>query len=123
MGDPGAPMFSSVLRGIESLRARPPRGVFVLPVDVPAPGADVWEELGSEERVRVPVYAGKRGHPVYLPWEWVRTHVLDANLDWAARLDELVQGEEVEVEVDDPSVAINLNTPEDVAAFIAGEGG
>jgi molybdenum cofactor cytidylyltransferase len=122
MGDPAAPMFASVVAGVLSLRDAPPRGVFVLPVDVPAAGAGVWAALSRSDVPAAPVWRGERGHPVYLPWGWVASELLalvDAGGVASARLDRLLEGWVSEVEVDDPGVLVNLNTPADVARWSA----
>ncbi len=124
--DAGMPMFESLVAGLVSLIDDPPRGVFVLPVDVPAPGRGVFDCLSRSAGVSVPVYRGTSGHPVYLPWGWVRGRVLTPGQGGEAspldggrrRLDRLLDGEAVRVAVDDPAVVVNLNTPDDLERWI-----
>lgn len=117
-GDPKAPMFSSILAGVRALVDAPPTGVFILPVDVPAPSESVWSALaGHGSEATAPVFESRRGHPVWLSWTFVADHVLPADPD--ARLDALVDGHLSEVAVTDPDVAANLNTPADLQAWIA----
>ena len=119
IGDAAAPMFASVLVGLESLKSDPPRGVFILPVDVPAPGPTIWQALAAAKTVAVPTHRGKRGHPVYLPWTVVERKVLDAGAGGRdLRLDDLIRPIAREIEVDDAAVATNLNTPADVRAWL-----
>lgn len=128
VSDDSAPMFASILAGMKALAARadqtgrPPRGAFILPIDVPAPSAEVWRALAVRgccavrEHPAVPVFEGKRGHPVWLPWEWSAREVLARSGD--VRLDELLRAGGVEhVEVRDPAVVVNLNVPGDVTEW------
>ena len=119
IGDATAPMFDSIMVGLESLRTDPPRGVFILPVDVPAPGPTVWQALVVAKTVTVPTYRGTHGHPVYLPWTFVASEVLDAGAGRRdLRLDDLIRPIAREIEVDDAAVTTNLNTPADVQAWL-----
>lgn len=118
------PMFASFLRGIDSLRSHPPHGVFLLPIDVPAPERRVWESLCDQDRVSIPTYMDTRGHPIYLPWRWIE-EVLRATPDSASisvlRLDRLVEPVARYVNVHDRSVAFNLNAPDDVQRWLDGD--
>jgi len=123
-GDPAAPMFQSVKAGI----AAAGDSVFVLPVDVPACGRETLEALAAaaEDRVTVPTFGGKRGHPVGLSAVWIRRVLSplfrgeclrpEVSLE-KLRLDQLIAADEREVAVDDPAVVVNLNTPEDLARW------
>jgi CTP:molybdopterin cytidylyltransferase MocA len=121
---PALPMFASILKGIASLRASPPQGVFILPIDVPAPARAVWEALCDQDSVSIPTYMDTRGHPLYLPWWWI-DEVLRASPDSASvsllRLDRLVEPVARFVNVHDRAVAFNLNTPDDVRRWLAGD--
>lgn len=130
IADEHAPMFASVLAGMgcvgrtsqEPHSGEPPstvRGVFVLPVDVPAPGRVVLTRLAgalnsSEGAVAaIPMHDGRHGHPVYVSWAFVSTRVLGVAHKAEARLDRLIGSARVEVPVEDSCVLVNLNTPED----------
>lgn len=116
-----APMFESVRAGAKAaLEGRGDGGVYVLPVDVPAASRGVWEALSAAGAVSVPVFEGARGHPVYLPREFVERVLLPAPA--GARLDELIRAERLEVRVRDAQVCVNLNTPRDVEALLRGGG-
>lgn len=117
--DETSPMFASLVAGAGALVGRAVRSVLVLPVDVPVAGAPVWSVLGASGRVAAPVCGGVRGHPVALPWAWVESRVLTRAGDPSARLDDLVRGERVEIGVDDPACTMNLNTPADLARWLA----
>lgn len=120
IGDSAAPMFASVLAGVGEARGA---GVFVLPVDVPAPGGAVFGALaaGAGDGVAVPVFQGKRGHPAALSARWVGARLASALPD--QRLDALIAEDVVEVEVQDSVVLVNLNTPAEVRAWEHGSAG
>lgn len=124
--DSTAPMFTSVLAGLNSLRGKPPEGVFVLPVDAPPPGRRVWHALRSTG-LSCPSFEGIRGHPVFLPWSWIEAtlwNAIAAAADPSAlRLDHLIRDVLNVVPTDDPRVGCNLNTPEDVARYVAADAG
>jgi CTP:molybdopterin cytidylyltransferase MocA len=118
-----APMFASVLLGLRSLLPEPPEGVFILPVDTPAPAAGVWRALAATRAVAAPHFEGRGGHPVYLPWTWVAA-MLDgpaaqAPDPAALRLDELIAAEARAVPVSDAAVVRNLNTVDDLRSYLA----
>lgn len=114
-----SPMIASVLAGVRALSADPPRGVFILPIDTPAPNRDVWVSGAAGDTITAPIYQDRAGHPVYLPWGWVADHLRSADLDPAsARLDELLAGSARRIETDDPDAATNLNRPQDLADWL-----
>jgi len=131
LGDARVPMFHSLLVGLSIVfsraRARGKGGVFVLPVDVPAPAPEVWRRLCSVDGVGVPAHGGVRGHPVFLTWKWVAKFIESGPESspgtGGPRLDTLIAPDVTLVEVEDPDVAVNLNTPEDVAAWLARQSG
>lgn len=123
IADPSRPMFASIRSGIDSFRARPPRGVFILPIDVPASRDHaLWLSLQTAAVPTTPTFQGKRGHPIYLPWSWI-TSTLDHQVSRTTdpdslRLDELLKPSALEIPVNDPVIACNLNTPEDFRRFL-----
>ena len=124
-----APMFVSVVAGLRAVVGDTKRSAFVLPVDTPAPGAAVSQALSTAcgSGVAVPVFAGKRGHPVCLSGPFIAAVLRmcdgEPGADARLRLDELMVGRCVEVAVADAAVAINLNTPDDVRRYFAAGGG
>jgi len=116
IADDRAPMFDSVLAGVRALESNPPPGVFVLPVDVPMPGADVLDALPGAGLVAVPGVRATPGHPLWLAWDWVCAHLLPCA---HGRLDELARPHRRIVEVEDPRVVMNLNRPADARAYEA----
>lgn len=114
---PDQPMFASLLAGLDAPRVRDGSGVFVLPVDVPAPRPPVWAALAKTDRPAAPRWRGCGGHPLFLPHAWVNDH-LPPMTDPAGRLDRLVAPDLLPVDVDDPSVRFNFNTPADVQSWL-----
>ncbi|MBK9187526.1 MAG: nucleotidyltransferase family protein [Phycisphaerales bacterium] len=127
-GDSETPMFASVVAGMRQIAERgEPAFVHVLPVDVPAPSARVFDALevtASRAGVAVPSWEGVTGHPLCMTWAWGCANVLGHAHEAAqARLDELSAACRAVVAVDDPSVRVNLNTPDAVRAWEAWGGG
>ena len=125
LADSGRPMFESLVAGVAAVRPQlgsaPAGGLFVLPVDVPAASPGVWQTLRVSQHVAVPAYRGATGHPVFLPWPWVDQHLKVPNSSHGAappRLDYLMASDRIVIEADDPDVAVNLNTTEDIAAWL-----
>jgi CTP:molybdopterin cytidylyltransferase MocA len=123
--DPDAPMFASLRRGVEHTAVGTPAShTFVLPVDVPAPDRATWIALAEAagSGVAVPALEGRRGHPVCLSARWIERvlgpAVRAGDAD-ALRLDVLIAGRAAEIAVADASVTTNLNTPDDVARWLA----
>lgn len=119
---PTKPMFDSLLTGLTHLSHDPPRGVFILPVDVPVPQLAVFRTLAGKERPALPEFQGRTGHPIYLPWAWLCERVLPPESGGRAmplfgdqrRLDRITAKDRELVSVFDPTVLVNLNTPQDV---------
>lgn len=120
--DPTAPMFNSVLTGLRALAADLRDGVFILPIDTPAPQPHVWPSLCASGTVTVPTHNGHRGHPVFLPAAWVQATLAEINRNQAdprsLRLDTLIAPTALYLQVDDPAVAVNLNTITDLSSYL-----
>jgi CTP:molybdopterin cytidylyltransferase MocA len=124
VGNTDAPMFASIVSGVVALAGDAPTALYILPVDVPVCSAETWEALRhAGDHPAVPTHAGQGGHPVRLPWSFVESVILPHAEDQAwiesTRLDQLLQGEAVEVPVDDSTININLNTPRELARWTA----
>ncbi len=136
LGDDSSPMFESVrLAAMSVYESGDSVGMHVLPVDVPVPSPGVFEALErrSKESGRSvptrPRFENKTGHPVFLPAEWVaRIAQMDEHevrsraTTESLRLDRLIEGEVISVDVEDAGVLVNLNTPQDVAAWMIDAG-
>ncbi len=114
--------FSSLMSGIHH-RKNPSADVFVLPIDVPCPTADIWELLENANKkdphvmVSLPVFNDKGGHPAWLKKEFIDRLSLLSVEDQDARLDvqihHLPESAVARVPVLDRLTTFNLNTPED----------
>jgi CTP:molybdopterin cytidylyltransferase MocA len=100
-------------------------GVFMLPVDVPCPGAGVFADLHQDNqngiKVCVPVRAGRGGHPVWLSEVFCQT-LLTVKLGENYRLDRqinMLSAQEIKrVDVQEDCVCYNLNRPEDWLRYL-----
>jgi CTP:molybdopterin cytidylyltransferase MocA len=108
-------MFSSVHLGIGRLAGG--EGVFVLPVDCPLVQERTLKLLIASAQakpqcaVHVPVFAGKRGHPVLLMR--AAFNPILAQEPTAIFSTVLATIPVAEVQVEDPAVLLNVNTPLD----------
>ncbi len=123
--NPQLGQFSSIQCGLEFINQHDFSASFVLPVDTPSPAESVWKALTSKrtttKKVCVPSYYGKGGHPVLLVREfWDILTRLSPDLP-ESRLDkqiELLPEEEIcYVNVDDPSILKNVNTPDEFGSM------
>jgi molybdenum cofactor cytidylyltransferase len=115
-------MLSSIVAGLEAIEASSAEGTLVLPVDHP----DVRPELvdlmiarfaEASRAVLVPVHRGRRGHPVLFS-RAVFEEIRRAPESVGAR--QVVwdhQGDLLEVEVEDPGIGRDVDTPQDYRSF------
>jgi molybdenum cofactor cytidylyltransferase len=117
--------FSSLQIGLREVLNRGRDAAMVTLVDRPPVGArtverlrDAFAEASARYKwVVVPEYAGKHGHPIVLAREMIEAF-LRAPATASARDIEHQNEEHIEyVEVDDPLVVVNINTPEEYAAL------
>ncbi len=113
--DPDRGPFSSLQEGLLGHAG----SAFVLPLDVPAPRAEVWRALRRTRSAgSVPTYDDRGGHPVFLSPTLVATcQALPAA---SSRLDVLLAETPgiARIAVDDPQILANLNRPDDVAKAV-----
>lgn len=123
-GETGDPLREKAQAGSPGI-GRQALAVFVLPIDVPCPGKEVWERLTEAFRpplaAVIPRYREKGGHPVLLSASFLdRLKRLPLD-DPAARLDFQIKALPPEalcyVEVEDPRIVLNINTPEQFNLF------
>ncbi len=111
--------FSSIQCGLLALSKSHLLGVFILPVDVPCPDEDVWEQLAkvlstSDANVSIPEFNGKKGHPVFLSEEFKKyliTCSSDTRLDYEIHRQRDNQKTKI-ISVNDRNITLNLNTHE-----------
>ncbi len=118
--EPGLPMFESLALGVRRLLADATwKRLVVLPVDHPlvAP-ATVRALADAGGDAAIPAYRGKRGHPVALAR--AAAEGVAAGTLAGPTLREVLHAVGVrDVEVDDPGVVANCNTPEALAVALA----
>ena len=115
--DPDRGMFSSVQIGVQAIGSDC-EGFFVLPADCPLVAGTVYERLIASfrdfeaDRAIIPLHGGRGGHPVLLPavlGEMVLAAPPTANLR------EILRAARTErLEVDHPSVLMDLDTADDL---------
>ncbi len=114
-------MFSSVKAGVHSLPGDID-GFFLLPADHCAVSPDTLEKLiaafilSEGKSVIYPVYKGARGHPPLIPYcyaEGVKSY--DGGDGMKGYLSAYPCAE---VEIDDPGILIDMDTPEDYATLL-----
>ncbi len=116
--------FSSIQCGLIGLKDKCRSGVFILPLDVPCPSKEVWNQLAAElssskANVTIPEFKGKRGHPVLLSDEFkqhLQTCSSDSRLDYEIRKQKELQKAKI-ISVNDKNITLNLNTLEEWEAF------
>lgn len=111
--------FTSLQTAIHHVESLGEPAAFFLPIDVPCPDVQVWRSLVCEceglAAAVIPSYAQRGGHPVLLSRE-LMLDLLKVPMDAAdARLDLQLhkQRHVAYVDVDDPKVGVNINTPKD----------
>lgn len=122
--DPGRGQFSSLQIGINEVLNRGRDAAIITLVDRPPARRATIEKLrtsfaGAAEGIWavVPEYAGQHGHP-YVVGRELMAIFLDAPATANARDIEHAYQQHIEyVAVDDPFVAMNVNTPEDYAGL------
>lgn len=108
--------LSSLQAAIQSLPAGKTEGMLVCLVDHPLISAGLVASLiktfdHDKNRIVIPTYRGRRGHPVILP-STLYSELLDAPEDVGARAVVREHSREVaEVPVDEEGVVLNLNDP------------
>jgi molybdenum cofactor cytidylyltransferase len=117
--------FSSLQIGLREVLNRGRDAAMVTLVDRPPVGArtvgklrEAFDEASARYKwIVVPEYAGKHGHPVVLTREMIEAF-LRAPATASARDIQHQNQEHIEyVEVDDPLVVVNINTPQEYAAL------
>ena len=124
--DPSRGQFSSLQLGLQEVLNRGRDAAIVTLVDrPPAAGStvqalrDAFESAPLDVWAVVPEFSGKHGHPYVVGREMIE-QFLHAPAGANAREIEHQFQEHIEyLGVDDPFVALNINTPEDYAALLA----
>lgn len=122
--NPEKGQFSSIQYGLLEVSKVNHLGVFILPVDVPCPEKEVWENLlkslsSSNANVSIPSYQGKKGHPVIISEEfkeYLLTCKIDSRLDFEINKQKDMEKAKI-ISVKDKNITRNLNTPEEWEEF------
>ncbi|MBZ5536635.1 MAG: nucleotidyltransferase family protein [Acidobacteriia bacterium] len=116
--------ISSLRTAIDKVQYENCDGVIIALVDHPLISTSVVLKLietfyQSKKRIIIPTHSGKRGHPVLYSRE-VFAEILEAPPDRNAKAIRLENLEEtLEVEVDDPGILVDIDTPQDYERHIA----
>lgn len=114
-------MFYSVSLGLQFM-AELVDGIFFTPVDVPLFGAGVVRLLAARlqgEHITIPAYRGKTGHPVAIRSCAVKTLTGIENHEGLRNAIDRYDGTKSVLEVDDPGILYDFDTPEDYDSFAA----
>ena len=125
--NPDKGQFSSLQIGLQEVLNRGRDAAIVTLVDRPAPSVAIVEQLkreflASPDRTwaLVPEHGGKHGHPIVIGREMIGAF-LNAPASSTAREVEHAAQEHIRyLTVDDPLVAVNIDTPEDLKQLQAG---
>lgn len=119
-------MLSSLQTGLAHAPAGSPGAVFTL-VDHPRLKAETLgavlrhlEQPGAE--VVIPRYGGQRGHPVALSWRVAEELLAMVKTGSPKDVIRKHRAETVFVDLDDPAIVEDIDTPEDFRAVDAGNG-
>jgi molybdenum cofactor cytidylyltransferase len=123
--EPDRGQFSSLQTGLQAVLNRGRDAAMVTLVDRPPVNTSTIPELlaafeaatGQGKWAVIPEYGGKHGHPILIGREMIEVF-LKSPLTASARDVEHQNVEHIEyVPVDDPLVALNVNTPEEYASL------
>lgn len=127
LDQPSPDMRATVERGLDALRdlnLAPADGVLLTPGDLPGLTSRLVLRVlrqfqGDPTRIVVPVYQGRRGHPVVLP-RLVAQAIFDLPAGVGVRaLLEQPERKVVTVEADDEGAVSDIDTPEDYKRWIS----
>jgi molybdenum cofactor cytidylyltransferase len=118
--NPEAGQFSSLRIGLQEVLDRGRDAAIVTLVDRPAPRVETIELLknafmaaGDQTWAVVPEHAGKHGHPIVIGREMISAFLDAPPTSTAREVEHARQNHIVYASVDDPLVAVNVNTEED----------
>lgn len=112
--------MSSLQRGLDEVLNRGRDAAVVTLVDRPAPSPQTIHQIksaflaaGDEFWAAVPDYRGRHGHPIVVGREMIEAFLRVPGTTTARDVEHAHQQHMLYVSVDDPMVAINVNTEED----------
>jgi len=124
--DPERGQFSSLQVGLHEVLNRGRDTAIITLVDRPPAAAvtvqtlrEAYEASGKDIWAVVPEYAGKHGHPFVAGREMIEAFLQAPPTSTAREVEHQHHDHILYVPVDDPFVAVNINTPDDYAALPA----
>jgi molybdenum cofactor cytidylyltransferase len=124
--DPSQGQFSSLQVGLHEVLNRGRDASMITLVDRPPVSRatvqilrDAFESAPPNIWAVVPEHAGKHGHPYIVGRELIEVFLQASPTATARDIEHLHQDRIQYVAVDDPFVALNINTPEDYAGLLA----
>ncbi len=125
--EPERGQFSSLQLGLQEVLNRGRDAAIVTLVDRPAASPETVGKLRevflqrAAERIWavVPEYEGRHGHPIVVGREMMEAFLRAPSTSTARDVKNSLPGRVAYVKVDDPLVAVNINTPEDFARLTA----
>lgn len=124
--DPGHGQFSSLKVGLQEVLNRGRDAAVITLVDRPPANAETirtlrtaFEEAPQNVWAVVPEYSGRHGHPFIAGRELIEAFLRAPLTETAREVEHKYQANVRYLEVDDPLVALNVNTPADYAELIA----
>lgn len=124
--DPSQGQFSSLQVGLHEVLNRGRDAAMITLVDRPPVSRatveilrDAFESAPPNIWAVVPEHAGKHGHPYIVGRELIEVFLQASPTATARDIEHLHQDRIQYVAVDDPFVALNINTPEDYAGLLA----
>jgi molybdenum cofactor cytidylyltransferase len=123
--EPGRGQFSSLQVGLQEVLSRGRDAAMITLVDRPPVRMETIEtlelafELATTHRkwAVIPEYQGKHGHPILAGRELMEAFLRAPETANAREVEHAHQGEIQYVPIDDPLVAVNVDTPEQYAAL------
>ena len=115
--------LTSIIAGINSITSKKCIGAMICPVDHPCITSELVKKLFEvslqhKGMIIIPVYQGKRGHPVIVPSE-LFSEICSASLQVGLR--QVIHAHEQEiitVPTDEQGILVNIDTPEDYQKYI-----
>jgi molybdenum cofactor cytidylyltransferase len=128
--DPARGQFSSLQAGLREVLSRGRDAAMITLVDRPPASAatvrklrDAFEASGRNIWAVVPEYSGRHGHPFICGREMIEAFLQAPPASTARDVEHRHQAHIEYVPVDDPLVAVNVNTPDDYASLRNRPGG
>src|SRR5215471_19917164 len=125
--NPERGQFSSLQRGLDEVLNRGRDAAIVTLADRPAPNPQTIQQLKdeflkAEDRIWavVPEYGGKHGHPIVIGREMIEVFLRAPSASSARDVEHANQSHILYVPVNDPYIALNVDTPEDLEKLHSG---